>query len=211
MGRVSHLLNIGETIEIRFHGRGGQGAVTASIILAEAAGIEGLYSQAFPEFGPERRGAPVKAYTRISKEPIRTRAPISSPDVVVVLDPSLQPSIYLQGLKSKGLVIINSKRDARSIAQELGVERVVAIDATGIALRNMGVPIVNVAMLGALVRVLEYISLDSVAKAALKILFNIKWEDNLELLLKTPSIGEKILGNIRAMVEAYKSAEVLMT
>lgn len=202
------MLNTGETIEIRFHGRGGQGAVTASIILAEAAGIEGLYSQAFPEFGPERRGAPVKAYTRISKEPIRTRAPISSPDMVIVLDPSLQPSTYLQGLKSEGLVIINSKRDAKSIAQELGVGRIVAIDATGIALRNIGVPIVNVAMLGALARVLKYISLDSVAKAALKILFNVKWENNLESLLKTPSMGERVLGNIKAMVEAYKSAEV---
>ncbi|MDM7275433.1 MAG: 2-oxoacid:acceptor oxidoreductase family protein [Thermoprotei archaeon] len=202
------MLNPQRAIEVRFHGRGGQGAVTASIILAEAAALQGLYSQAFPEFGPERRGAPVKAYTRISKGPIKTRAPILNPEVVVVLDPSLHPSIYMQGLKSDGLLILNSKREARVIAGELGFGRVAVVDATGIALRNLKAPIVNVAMLGALARVLEEVSLDSIAKATLKALFNIKWEGDLASLLKTSIIGEAALGNIKALNEAYRLTEV---
>ncbi len=196
------------TIEVRFHGRGGQGAVTASIILAEAAALEGLYSQAFPEFGPERRGAPVKAYTRISKEHIKTRAPILNPDIVVVLDPSLHPSTYMQGLKKDGLLVLNSKKGAKSIAEELSVGKVMVVDATGIALRNLRAPIVNVAMLGALARVLEEVSLDSIAKATLKAIFNIKWEGNIASLLEASIIGEAVLGNIRALNEAYRLTEV---
>lgn len=197
-----------DKIEIRWHGRGGQGAVTASIVLAEAASYEGLYAQAFPEFGPERRGAPVRAYTRLSRSPIRSRSPILNPDVVVVLDPSLPPQVYLQGLKSDGLLVLNSKLPAREVSEKLGVPRVVVVDATGIALRTLKTPIVNIAMLGALARILEFITLDSIAKATLKTLFNVKLEIPLSNLIKSSILGEAALGNIEALVEAYRLAEV---
>jgi 2-oxoacid:acceptor oxidoreductase gamma subunit (pyruvate/2-ketoisovalerate family) len=196
-------------LEVRWHGRGGQGAVTASIILAEAASYEGLYSQAFPEFGPERRGAPVRAYTRISRAPIRSRSPILNPDVVVVLDPSLPPSQFIQGLASDGFVVLNSKFSARDVSAKLGVPRVVVVDATSIALKTIKAPIVNIAMLGALARVVRLISLESLAKATLKTLFNIKFEGSLDSLTKTGFLGEAALGNIEALIEAYRLAEVL--
>jgi pyruvate ferredoxin oxidoreductase gamma subunit len=198
-----------QLLEVRWHGRGGQGAVTASTILAEAASYEDLYVQAFPEFGPERRGAPVKAYTRISRTPIRSRAPITNPDIVVVLDPSLSPTYYLQGLKSDGFLVINSKLPARDIVSKLGVSRVVVVDATGIALRTIRAPIVNVAMLGALARVVNIVSLESIARATLKMLFNVKLEGPLDSIARSSILGEAALGNLEALVEAYRLAEVV--
>jgi len=195
-------------IEIRWHGRGGQGAVTASIVLSEAASYEGLYAQAFPEFGPERRGAPVRAYTRISKEPIRSRSPIQNPDFVVVLDSSLSPKVFLQGLKSDGFLVINTKLPARVVSSNLGLSRVVVVDATSIALRALKAPIVNIAMLGALARVLPIVSLESIAKATLKTLFNVKLEGSLASAIKSGLLGEAALGNIEALLEAYRLAEV---
>jgi pyruvate ferredoxin oxidoreductase gamma subunit len=203
------LLGSNQLLEVRWHGRGGQGAVTASTILAEAASYEGLYAQAFPEFGPERRGAPVKAYTRISRTPIRSRAPITNPDIVVVLDPSLSPTYYLQGLKSDGFLVINSKLPARDIIDKLGVSRVVVVDATGIALRTIRAPIVNVAMLGALARVVNIVSLESIARATLKTLFNVKLEGPLDSIARSSILGEAALGNLEALVEAYRLAEVV--
>ncbi|MCS7107706.1 MAG: 2-oxoacid:acceptor oxidoreductase family protein [Acidilobaceae archaeon] len=196
-------------LEIRWHGRGGQGAVTASIVLAEAATMEGLYAQAFPEFGPERRGAPVRAYTRISeREAIVVRSPIVEPDVVVVLDPSLPPPLYLSGLKESGVLVINSKRNPKEIA-EMARRKVVVVDGTSIVLKILKVPIVNVAMLGALARALERPSLDSLARATLKVLFGFQWQGSLELLLKSPALGEPLLANVAVLQEAYRSAEVL--
>ncbi|MCE4625050.1 MAG: 2-oxoacid:acceptor oxidoreductase family protein [Desulfurococcales archaeon] len=153
--------------EIRWHGRGGQGAVTASMILAMAAVYEGKYAQAFPEFGAERRGAPVRAYTRIDDEPIYTRAPILHPDVVVVLDPSLPKELYLEGVKDSTIFIINTKKGRDDIARELGVgkERVFTVDATRIALETLKVPIVNTAMVGALIGVLPLVKLENVERA----------------------------------------------
>jgi pyruvate ferredoxin oxidoreductase gamma subunit len=203
------LLGSNQLLEVRWHGRGGQGAVTASTILAEASSYEGLYVQAFPEFGPERRGAPVKAYTRISRTPIRSRAPITNPDIVVVLDPSLSPTYYLQGLKSDGFLVINSKLPARDIISKLGVSRVVVVDATGIALRTIRAPIVNVAMLGALARVVDIVSLESIARATLKMLFNVKLEGPLDSIARSSILGEAALGNLEALVEAYRLAEVV--
>ncbi|MEN2999547.1 MAG: 2-oxoacid:acceptor oxidoreductase family protein [Acidilobaceae archaeon] len=196
-------------LEIRWHGRGGQGAVTASIILAEAATLEGLYAQAFPEFGPERRGAPVRAYTRISEgEAVVVRSPIVNPDVVVVLDPSLPPQLYLSGLKENGVLVINSKRSPKEVWETVR-KKVVVVDATGISLKILKVPIVNVAMLGALARVLERPSLESLARATLKVLFGFQWQGSLELLLKSPLLSEPLLANVTVLQEAYRSAEVV--
>jgi pyruvate ferredoxin oxidoreductase gamma subunit len=148
-------------IEIRFHGRGGQGAVTAAEILAKAAFEDGKYSQAFPFFGVERRGAPVMAFSRIDEEPIRRRYQVYNPDYVVVLDNGLLEVVdVFSGLKEKGKVILNTKEDLNT-DKNIDIE---IIDATGIALDVLGVPIVNTVMLGAFAGSTGAVSLDSIIK-----------------------------------------------
>ena len=154
-------------IEIRWHGRGGQGAVTSAELLAKAAINEGKYAQAFPSFGPERRGAPVLAFDRISNDhPIRIRAEILEPDVIVVLDSGLlRIANVTSGLKEKGVIIINTGRPHQDIASELGNKwRLVIIDATRIAREVLGVPIVNTTMLGAVLRATEVVKLESLVE-----------------------------------------------
>lgn len=147
-------------IEIRFHGRGGQGAVTAAEILAKAAFEDGKYSQAFPFFGVERRGAPVMAFARIDDEPIKIRYQIQNPDYVVVLDDGLLDVVdVFSGIKENSKVIINTHKEHGTTEQE-----VYGIDATGIALDNLGVPIVNTVMLGSFSKKSGEVSLDSVLK-----------------------------------------------
>jgi len=150
--------------EIRWHGRGGQGAVTSAELLARAAINEGKYAHAFPSFGPERRGAPVLAFVRInSKEPIRIRAEITQPDVVVVLDPGLLRIMNVtSGLKTNGIVVINTKKQAEQIRQEFGIGWSLAtVDATEIARELLGAPIANTTMVGAVLRATEVVKLES--------------------------------------------------
>jgi pyruvate ferredoxin oxidoreductase gamma subunit len=147
--------NKNEPIEIRWHGRGGQGAVTSAELLAKAAINEGKYAQAFPAFGAERRGAPVLAFDRISSEtPIRVRAEITSPNVVVVLDSSLLRVVNVTaGLNEKGTLVINSPKALSEVKADFGNKwRLAVIDATKIAREILGVPIVNTTMLGALLK-----------------------------------------------------------
>ncbi|NPA16015.1 MAG: pyruvate ferredoxin oxidoreductase subunit gamma [Deferribacteres bacterium] len=141
-------------VEIRFHGRGGQGAVTSAEILALAVIEEGRYAQAFPAFGAERRGAPVLAFTRISDEPIKIRIGIYEPDIVIVLDPTLLRSVpVFSGLKENGIAVINSKKSPEELKAELNYDgNLVTVDATSIAMEELGVPITNVVMLGALLK-----------------------------------------------------------
>src|SRR5512135_3320719 len=141
-------------VEIRFHGRGGQGAVTSAELTALAAIEEGKYAQAFPSFGPERRGAPVMAFVRVSETPIRTREKVYHPDVVVVLDPSLLQIVNVEtGLKEGGLVILNTKKSAAEVRKETGIKaRLALVDASKIAVETMRVPITNTTMLGALLK-----------------------------------------------------------
>lgn len=142
-------------IEIRWHGRGGQGAVTSAELIARAAIDEGKYAQAFPSFGPERRGAPVLAFDRISDNaPIRIRSEIIEPDVVVVLDPSLLRIVNVtSGLKEKGILVLNTRRSLEDIAPEFsGKWKVATVNATKIARELLGVPIVNTTMLGAVLK-----------------------------------------------------------
>ena len=147
-------------IEIRFHGRGGQGAVTAAEILAKAAFEDGKYSQAFPFFSVERRGAPVMAFTRIDDSPVRRRYQVYNPDYVVVLDDGLVDVVdVFSGLKENGLVVVNTAVDFNS-----GDFEVHTIDATGIALKTLGRPIVNTVMLGAFAGVTGLVSIDSLIK-----------------------------------------------
>ncbi len=181
-------------IEIRWHGRGGQGAVTASQVTAEAAIIEGKYAQAFPEFGAERRGAPVKAYTRIDEKPIYIRSPIVEPDIVVILDPSLLVSEpVLEGLKKNGWIIINSKKPVDEIKKTLERSdvRIAKVDADTIALQILKVPIVNTAMLGVLVKATRIVSLDSIIDAVSR-----RFSERIAKL------------NIEVIKKAYEEAEV---
>jgi len=158
------MIDTTQLVEIRWHGRGGQGAVTSAELVAQAAINEGKFAQAFPSFGPERRGAPVSAFVRIdSKEPIRVRAEITEPDVVVVLDPSLLRIVDVtSGLNENGMLVINTKKSFQAIESEFKVKQKLAtIDATKIARELLGVPIVNTSMVGALIRATGVVKLES--------------------------------------------------
>ena len=156
-------------LEIRFHGRGGQGAVVASTILATALFEEGKNVQAFPYFGVERRGAPVTAFLRTDERPLRIRSEISEPDVVVVLDTFLLKYVdVLAGLKQAGVVLINSPKGPEAYKEKIR-QKVATVDATGIAIKH-GVgsrtsPIVNTAILGGLVKLLGFVKIETVVKA----------------------------------------------
>jgi len=158
-------------IEVRFHGRGGQGAVVASEILAAALFAEGKFVQAFPAFGIERRGAPVTAFLRMSSAPIRLRCQIESPDHVVILDPTLIPVVDVTaGLKPGGWIIINSDREPDAFASLTAQGwRIATVDAADIASRHkLGArtnPIVNTAILGAFSHVTRLVKLESIVQA----------------------------------------------
>lgn len=151
--------------EIRFHGRGGQGAVTAADILAIAAFNDGKYCQAFPVFGTERRGAPVAAFARIDDRFIRIRSQIYKPDYVVVQDASLMDVINVaDGLKKDGAMVINTEKKPEELGLNIEAD-VHTINATKIALETLGVPIVNTTMLGGFAALTGVVSLDSLKKA----------------------------------------------
>jgi pyruvate ferredoxin oxidoreductase gamma subunit len=176
-------------VEIRWHGRGGQGAVTTAELLAQAAISEGKYAQAFPSFGPERRGAPVQAFNRVdSIEPVRIRADVTEPDCVVVLDPGLLGKVNVtSGLKKDGWVIINTRKTAGQIKSEFKIKNPVAVvNANKIAREILGVPIVNTSVLGAVIKMTGVIDKKS-AYAPLEKRFG--------------RVGER---NIKAMETAYE-------
>lgn len=147
--------------EVRFHGRGGQGAVMAAQTLAEAAVNEDNYAVAFPFFGAERRGAPVLAFTRIDAKKIYSKTQVYAPDCVIVLDDSLLDTIdVVSGLKPDGMVIINSKEDPDDI--DLGISfRTATVNATSIALEILKAPITNTAILGAFAKATGLITIES--------------------------------------------------
>ena len=152
------------TLEIRWHGRGGQGTVTAAKVLADACLSGGRHVQAFPEYGPERAGAPLRAYNRISDKELRMHCPVLAPDVVSVVDATLLDSINIaDGAKENTAFVVNTSRDPKEIRQKLGVgpsNRVITVDATKIALDCFGRAMPNSPMLGALCKVTGLVSLD---------------------------------------------------
>ena len=176
--------------EIRIHGRGGQGGVTAAELIARAAYKEGKWVQAFPYFGAERRGAPVKAFARISDDPILIRSQIYNPDYVIVLDESLlDVANVTKGLKRNGIIIINTRKKPSEI--DLAGYRVATVDATGIALELgllvAGLPVVNTAMVGAFAKATGEIRIESVIESIKE-----EWRG---------AVGEK---NAKAAVLAYE-------
>jgi len=176
-------------LEIRFHGRGGQGAVTSAELLAAAAINKGMYAQAFPSFGPERRGAPVVAFCRVDDRRILLRAKIYEPDVVVILDSGLLTLIDpVEGLKPDGVLIINTKKPYEEIMNECRFScRVGTVNADQIAREELGRVIVNTTMLGAVIRATGLLGV----------------EDMRGPLLERfgPKLGEK---NLRALERAYE-------
>jgi len=182
-------------LEFRWHGRGGQGAWTASELLARTALAEGKYIQSFPEFGPERMGAPVTAFTRISTEPIRLHCAVYDPDVVVVLDNTLLKTVPVTaGInEDDDIIIVNSTEDPAAVRSNLHVVngRVWTVPATEIALRILGVPITNTALLGTVAKATNIVTLESIEKTV-KGRFK-------------PDLAEK---NFAVIKEAYKEAKV---
>jgi len=180
-----------DIIAIRLHGRGGQGAVTSAELVAQAAIDEGKYAQAFPAFGPERRGAPVQAFIRISDKQIRIRAEVTEPDIVVVLDPGLLNIVKVTaGLKKNGLVVVNTKSFDNVPADIRSNYRVAVIDANLVAKETLGAPIVNTTMLGALIKASGVVKLESLAEPLKK---------------RFGKLAEK---NLAAMKRAYDETQV---
>ncbi len=152
--------------EIRWHGRGGLGVVTAAELVAYASILKGYYALAFPEFGAERRGAPVTAYNRISDRVLSDRSPVLEPDIVVVLDPTMVRRETLRGLKRGGLVVANATKKPRELAELLGPEyRYATVDATRIALEIFRLPIVNTVMTAALATAAGIVDVDHLLEA----------------------------------------------
>ena len=178
---------MGQLLEIRWHGRGGLGVVTSAEVIAKAAINEGKYAQSFPSFGPERRGAPVVAFLRISDEFIRIRTSIYEPDIVVVIDPMLLRAIDVSaGLKRSGKIIINSRKTPRELQSQFNYTWPVAtVNATKIARETIGLPITNTAMIGAFLKVTEAVRMDSL-------------EEQLQ-----ERFGKAGQANIEAMKRAY--------
>ncbi|GHT43931.1 pyruvate synthase [Endomicrobiia bacterium] len=154
-----------QMIEVRWHGRGGQGAKTAALLFAEAVLATGKYIQAFPEYGPERMGAPVQSFNRISQDPITIHSGITNPNYVVILDPSLMESVPVtNGVGTTGNVLINTSFSAIEIARKLGIDaaQVYVVNASKIAVETIGKDIPNTPMLGALVKVIGTLDINGV-------------------------------------------------
>ena len=152
-------------LEVRWHGRGGQGAKTAAQFLAEAALDLGKYIQAFPEYGPERAGAPIRAFTRIDEKPINIHSPITDPEIVVVIDPTLLESIDVtEGIGDKGILLVNTPESPETMRDKLNFRKgvVATVDATGIALEEIGRPITNTVLIGALLHTTGWAELDTI-------------------------------------------------
>lgn len=174
-----------DVLEIRWHGRGGQGAKTAALLFGEAALDTGKFIQAFPEYGPERMGAPVTAFNRLSDEPIYSHSGIKTPDIVVVLDSSLiDPARVVEGLKDNGILLINTTETPDELRKRLNLPstiKVYTVDASKIALETIGRDVPNTPMLGALVRVTGILQLEPML-AAIKEKLGVKFRGRTKLV-----------------------------
>jgi len=184
--------------EIRWHGRGGQGAKTAATLVAEVAIHEGKYSQGFPEYGPERMGAPIRGFTRISERPITIHAAIYSPDCVVVLDDTLLGAVDVaENLAPDGVMLVNTVLKAAEVRKRValsGAQRLYLIDATGISIAEIGRPIPNTPMIGAFIKTTGTIKVESLIDD-MKHKFGAKFSQKI------------IDGNVNAVKRAYNEVE----
>lgn len=183
------------TVEIRWHGRGGQGAKTAALLLGDAALSLGKYIQAFPEYGPERMGAPVASFNRISSQEIRLHCSITNPNVVIVLDPTLMGKVDVtNGLASDGVLIVNTAEKPAEIRRELNLKgaKVFTVDASGISKATIGRDIPNTPMMGALIGATKLMDFASMLK-----------DTEQKLMKKFTAKPEIVKGNIEAIKRAY--------
>jgi pyruvate ferredoxin oxidoreductase gamma subunit len=191
-GPLDHSPGARSMLQIRIHGRGGQGVVTAAEMLSIAAFGQGRHAQAFPSFGSERTGAPVVAFCRIDDLDIRLREPILAPDVVIVQDPTLLHQVdVFQGLQPEGFVLINSRHSFHDlgladIEQRFRVDRLTTVPATEIAMKHLGRPLPNAVLLGGFAALSGLVSLDAVAQA-----------------IRAKFSGKVADGNIAAATEAF--------
>ncbi len=186
-----------ELTEIRWHGRGGQGVVTAGKLLAETAMGSGQYFQAFPDYGPERMGAPIRAFTRISSRPITIHSQIEEPDVVLVLDPTLLGTVPVaDGLEEDGTLLVNTALDPAEVREITGFKtgKTFTVDASHIAIEEMGREITNTPMLGAFARATGLFDIDDLA-------------EQLRAWFGKKIAAEAIEANVRAMRRAAKEVQ----
>jgi pyruvate ferredoxin oxidoreductase gamma subunit len=185
-----------ETIEIRWHGRGGQGVVTGSKLLAETALEEGRDFQGMPDYGAERMGAPIRAFTRISSKPIRPYCQVTEPDVVIVLDPSLLEVVdVVEGLKEDGKLIINTTLSPAELRAKINYKgRIYTVDATAISIETLGRFLPNTPMLGALAQATEIVSKESLTS-------------EIRAKLGASLKPEVVEANVRACEKAYSSVQ----
>jgi 2-oxoacid:acceptor oxidoreductase gamma subunit (pyruvate/2-ketoisovalerate family) len=177
--------------EIRIHGRGGQGAVTAARMLASAFVVEGKYVASFPMYGFERRGAPVQAFTRLDDKPIREKTQVYFPDCMVVIDPTLMKiNTLFAGLKPEGILIVNSPSFNSQVDKNLAVAGV--IDATKIAVEEIGRDIPNTCLLGAFAATTEWVKLDSI-----------------KAILSDYLSGDMLARNMRSVERGFKEVKIL--
>ncbi len=187
------------TVEIRWHGRGGQGAKTAALLLGEAAMSLGKNIQAFPEYGAERMGAPVASFNRISSQPISLHCSISNPNLVIVLDPTLMGKVDVTaGLDPKGAIIVNTTEPAAAVRKSLKLQgaKVYTVDASGISKETIGREIPNTPMLAALIKVSGILDFETMIK-----------DTEVKLKKKFASKPEVVKGNLDAMRRAFSEVK----
>jgi pyruvate ferredoxin oxidoreductase gamma subunit len=185
-----------EIFEIRIHGRGGQGAKTASQFIVEAALEKGKYIQSFPDYGPERAGAPMKAFARISDKPIRTYGSVLNPEVSLVIDPTLLDSVNVtDGMSKEGILIVNTPKSPEWVKEKTKFKgKCMSVDATKISMEAVGKNLPNTPMIGALIKATNVITLEAIEQSI------------REKFLK--KIGEeKTRANIEAVARAYNEVK----
>ena len=190
-----------DLVEIRWHGRGGQGAKTASLLFADAALAQGKYIQAFPEYGPERMGAPVATFNRLSAKPILLHSAVTNPKIVIVLDPTLMEAIDVtEGMPKDGILIINTAQSPQEIKGACSVNmnnvKVYTVDASKISKETIGREIPNTPMMGALAKVSGILDFKEMLA-----------DTRGKLEKKFKSKPEVILGNLKAIERAYNEVK----
>jgi pyruvate ferredoxin oxidoreductase gamma subunit len=189
-----------DLIEIRWHGRGGQGAKTAALLLADAGLAQGKFIQAFPEYGPERMGAPVASFDRLSSKPILLHSGVTNPDIVLVLDPTLIDSVDVtEGLPDNGTIIINTAKSPAEVKKEANIPgniKVFTVDASTISRETIGREIPNTPLIGALIKATGILDFKKLVEDTRK-----------KLEKKFKSKPEVIDGNIKAIERAYNEVK----
>jgi pyruvate ferredoxin oxidoreductase gamma subunit len=183
-------------IELKFFGRAGQGGKTAAELIADAALDEGKFTQAFPEYGPEREGAPVKAFVRIDDKPIRMHCQVKSPDMVIVIDPTLLDCLdVIEGLKSKGILVVNTPKTPGEIRKFTGFKgKIYTVDGTKISMDIFGRNFPNMPVLGALVKASDVVKMESL-------------RNQIVCIFLEKIGGEKTKKNVEIVKRAYDEAK----